>query len=404
MSTTSSGTATGMDQLRALIADDSYAMTFQTFGQYRTALLKAIDVLPASSQPAAVDESNIAWGHELQQRLMTADGQSDEELHNLLGEVACLLAVLTGCPGTSGPAIRHCRVAPSGTAKRLRDLAAGKITGEIPVFEYSLAADRIQDLEGLLEQRGAAPTVQIANDHVGDEREAFQHRVQPWMMACFGTEISADAQERNHRFFEESTELVQACGMTAAEAHMLVDYVFGRPIGEKVQEAGGVMVTLAALCLAQGIDMHDAGEVELARIWTKVESIRAKQAAKPKGSPLPIAAPVSVAVVDTLDTGSKPQSAPTWTPECAITRGDRTSAADAGDLSAEVLRALSDARALAMKNVVAARVPESGDFGNIAQNQDWALDQLTSGSATDSAPANQVASSTPSRSKGCEDA
>jgi len=116
---------------------------------------------------------------------------------------------------------------------------------------------------------------------------AFQSRVQPWMMACFGDVISADVMERNHRFLEEALELVQACGATAAEAHQLVDYVYGRPVGEKSQEVGGVMVTLAALCLAQGMDMHAAGETELARIWTKVEAIRAKQAAKPQFSPLP---------------------------------------------------------------------------------------------------------------------
>jgi hypothetical protein len=37
--------------------------------------------------------------------------------------------------------------------------------------------------------------------------------------------------------------------------------------------------------------MHACGETELARIWTKVEAIRAKQAAKPKHSPLPMQAP-----------------------------------------------------------------------------------------------------------------
>ncbi|WP_255503068.1 hypothetical protein [Cupriavidus sp. UME77] len=119
----------------------------------------------------------------------------------------------------------------------------------------------------------------------------FQARVQPWMLECFGVEIAADAQERNHRFLEEALELVQACGATASEAHQLVDYVYGRPVGDKAQEVGGVMVTLAALCLAQGLDMHAAGETELARIWTKVEQIRAKQAAKPKHSPLPQFAP-----------------------------------------------------------------------------------------------------------------
>jgi hypothetical protein len=85
---------------------------------------------------------------------------------------------------------------------------------------------------------------------------------------------------------------VQACGATQSEVHQLVDYVYGRPVGEKAQEVGGVMVTLAALCLANDLHMRQAGEVELARIWTKVEQIRAKQAAKPKHSPLPAAAPV----------------------------------------------------------------------------------------------------------------
>lgn len=120
---------------------------------------------------------------------------------------------------------------------------------------------------------------------------SFQSRVQPWLMECFGPMIAGDREERNHRFLEEALELVQACGCTASEAHQLVDYVFGRPVGEPTQEAGGAMVTLAALCLANGLDMHEAGEIELARIWTKVEQIRAKQAAKPKHSPLPIAQP-----------------------------------------------------------------------------------------------------------------
>lgn len=115
----------------------------------------------------------------------------------------------------------------------------------------------------------------------------FQARVEPWLLECFGRTIAADTEERNHRFLEEALELVQSCGCTQSEAHQLVDYVYGRDVGEKHQEVGGVMVTLAALCLAQQLDMHHCGEVELARVWTKVEQIRAKQAAKPKHSPLP---------------------------------------------------------------------------------------------------------------------
>lgn len=127
------------------------------------------------------------------------------------------------------------------------------------------------------------------------EGEAFQARVQPWLMACFGPEIAGDREERNHRFLEEALELVQSCGCTASEAHQLVDYVFGREVGEPAQEVGGVMVTLAALCLANGLDMHENGETELARIWSKVDAIREKQAAKPKHSPLPAALPAPVA-------------------------------------------------------------------------------------------------------------
>jgi hypothetical protein len=119
------------------------------------------------------------------------------------------------------------------------------------------------------------------------EANSFQSRVNDWMQKCFGAEISADAQERNHRYLEESLELVQSCGCTASEAHQLVDYVFGRPVGEPSQEAGGVMVTMAALCNANGLNMHSDGEVELKRIWRKMPEIRAKQEAKPKHSPLP---------------------------------------------------------------------------------------------------------------------
>jgi hypothetical protein len=52
------------------------------------------------------------------------------------------------------------------------------------------------------------------------------------------------------------------------------------------------MNTLAALCLAQGVDMEEAAIVELARCWAKIDRIREKQKAKPKHSALPVANPV----------------------------------------------------------------------------------------------------------------
>lgn len=114
----------------------------------------------------------------------------------------------------------------------------------------------------------------------------FQPRVHDWMLSCFGAEITHDRTERNHRFLEEALELVQSAGCTANEAHQLVDYVFNRPVGDLHQEIGGVMVTLAALCLAHRQGMEQAGEDELARVLTMIDRIRAKHAAKPKHSPL----------------------------------------------------------------------------------------------------------------------
>lgn len=121
----------------------------------------------------------------------------------------------------------------------------------------------------------------------------FQSRVDPWVKACFGPAISADKDERNARFIEEALELVQSAGCTREAAHGWVDYVFNRETGVPAQEVGGVMVTLAALCLAHGMDMHAAGEIELARISQPdvLERVREKQRSKPRSvAPAPAAA------------------------------------------------------------------------------------------------------------------
>ena len=117
----------------------------------------------------------------------------------------------------------------------------------------------------------------------------FQQSVCIWILQCFGSKILDHKQERNQRFLEESLELVQSCGMSSDDAHRLVDYVYSRPVGNMSQEVGGTLVTLAALCGAQNIDMGDAANTELHRIQQPdvMEKIRAKQATKPHNSPLP---------------------------------------------------------------------------------------------------------------------
>ena len=147
-----------------------------------------------------------------------------------------------------------------------------------------------QDVSGLLRTRAAAIRALALPPSAAPPNKPYQARVHDWIVACFGQEIGADKAERSHRLLEEALELVQSGGCTAGEAHQLVDYVFSRPVGDMHQEVGGVMITLAAFCTLRDIDMIQAGEVELTRVWSMAEKIRAKQAAKPKHSPLPVAA------------------------------------------------------------------------------------------------------------------
>ncbi|WP_063814347.1 hypothetical protein [Burkholderia cepacia] len=178
----------------------------------------------------------------------------------------------------------HYRQLLAAAAARLAAVPAYEPGPKQPSRLVAQSADRFAQSAG--HQRAEAP--------------AFQARVQEWMLTCFGSEISADSDERCDRFYEEAGELVQARGMTRERAHALVDYTWSRPVGEASQEVGGVMVTLAALCSANDLDMQAAGEAELARINvpSTIEKIRAKQAAKPKHSPLPVAWPSSASPAD----------------------------------------------------------------------------------------------------------
>ncbi len=142
---------------------------------------------------------------------------------------------------------------------------------------------------------------------IGSEKPFFQRRVVEWLTACFSNEVCRDGIERNHRFLEEALELVQSLECTRSEAHQLVDYVFDRPVGVPMQELGGSLVTLVALANCHDMDVMVAGETELARVWTKIDAIRQKQAAKPKHSPLPQSVDAAQRTVDSgnLATGER---------------------------------------------------------------------------------------------------
>ncbi|MGG2044866.1 hypothetical protein [Burkholderia gladioli] len=287
--------------IRGLIVSDAYASSFQTMGQYRCALIAEIDAgtsdLESSFQKFcehyidAADDIDRTW----------------------------LLRTLTSWQRWVGMRASQA-AAPAGAREPVGSVRVNIVRLTREVSEPVLTLSR--EFEALLD---ASPGTDFRLYGVpADAREPFQARVQPWMMECFGPTIAADTIERNHRFLEEALELVQSLGCTASEAHQLVDYTFGRPIGEPMQEVGGVMTTLAALCLANTLDMHAAGEAELARISAPamVEKIRAKQAAKPKHSPLPEATAdageavaLTAAARDVLAERARQVSVEGWTPE-----------------------------------------------------------------------------------------
>jgi hypothetical protein len=140
----------------------------------------------------------------------------------------------------------------------------------------NVAADAIEDARQLIDSQ---PTQAVdADGEVG----TFQARVSEWMARCFLPSLYSDMTERGDRLLEEVLELLQAKGYDRTRVATLVDYVYGRPVGEPAQEVGGVMVTLAGFCWVAGLDMHEAGEHELTRINQPemMEKIQRKQQAK----------------------------------------------------------------------------------------------------------------------------
>ena len=113
-------------------------------------------------------------------------------------------------------------------------------------------------------------------------RHGFQGRVARWMARIFQPSLYCDMTERGDRLLEEVLELLQSKGYDPARVQTLVDYVYGRPVGEPAQEVGGVMVTLAAYCSMADLDMLAEGARELSRIEQPeiMERIRKKQEAK----------------------------------------------------------------------------------------------------------------------------
>ncbi|MEM1189894.1 MAG: hypothetical protein AAGI72_15285 [Pseudomonadota bacterium] len=167
----------------------------------------------------------------------------------------------------------------------LDDPDASDLEGEVPAIECKgCGAGSPAHVWNQRQVHQAQNTSQGSSEVI---MRKVQTAVGEWMLACFGPEISSDTNDRNFRFLEEALELVQSLGCTKEQALQLVDYVFAKPVGDPIQEVGSVRVTLAALCNANAINEDVAAGIELERIWSLKDEIRAKHDRKPIGSPLP---------------------------------------------------------------------------------------------------------------------
>jgi hypothetical protein len=90
-----------------------------------------------------------------------------------------------------------------------------------------------------------------------------------WAVRCFGAEHVANGPERALRLLEEAIELAQAFHVPADKARECVDMVYARPVGEREQEAGGVLHTMGILAEVQGWDLIALHEREVRRVLQK---------------------------------------------------------------------------------------------------------------------------------------
>lgn len=118
--------------------------------------------------------------------------------------------------------------------------------------------------------------------------ETYQNRVATACATVFDGDPT-DIAERRDRFAEEALETCQAFGMTREDMRALVDYTFGRPVGEPAKEIGAAMTTLASLCVYSGHNLMACAEADLAKLQRPetVARIRAKRATRHGRGSLP---------------------------------------------------------------------------------------------------------------------
>lgn len=112
--------------------------------------------------------------------------------------------------------------------------------------------------------------------------KTWQDVIQRWVRSTFGDAHQESTLERSSRFFEEASELAQACGLRKELAQQILDKVYSKEPGNVHQEFGGVFITSLALASNKGEDYYQCLKDESDRIHKPevVEKCRQRQQEK----------------------------------------------------------------------------------------------------------------------------
>lgn len=196
----------------------------------------------------------------------------------------------------SGPTLEHARLLAEqqvATLVHVEARASGEpfwsLSTACPHAAFSLYLQRKPYCRGLVIPSEFLPATSAP--------DGYQARALDWVAKTFG-DRGTDLPSRCDRALEEMLEFLQALGYDRSAVDRAADYVYARPAGEPMQEAGGVMLTMASLCEKARIDMHAAAELELARVRTMSQAVLKKHGEKPRfGEPTPAAARPALALV-----------------------------------------------------------------------------------------------------------
>lgn len=121
---------------------------------------------------------------------------------------------------------------------------------------------------------GEAPFIPASN--------VLQRRVAQFLKDCFTDDPVVRPKVRVYRFLEEAMELAQSMEVSKEDATKLVDYVFGRPVGDVKQELGGVVFTLVGVANSLDMDIIEEGHASVDEAYGRIDKIREKSKTKPR--------------------------------------------------------------------------------------------------------------------------